>query len=368
MKKYFLVICSMTVSLTACAEFNTTWKNGWRFLVGPQFGFNAKGRLGVKGASIHVPSSSFISTRDDAKKRGDSIAIGSGRVNFPNGAFVDPVDSAGVSGETWNWHVPAGQMHDGKMSFANGYIEQSTIYEVVEGCDKDENWCVGANFGVERVVWKYGDFGVDVGFNFGFYLKDNWFKGSAGGYTRTDSVTEGAYLTDVDMGNAEVLNDPWSMNADGSYGAGTYAGPGPVISMNEISVSHAWGDETTRSSSSAYGPFSIRGDLQMYEFQLTLKPYYELTDWFMVRGTLGVGLDYRNFDVSVSGIGSDSSHDWDCYMLCGLGGLFHWEDICLGADFLRKVFDDDLDVDTRYVSGEIGNANWMLRVYIGYEF
>lgn len=366
--KKFIVMLPLFACMMASAEFVTDMNKGWRLTIGPQFNFNASGRLGVKGGAIPVPASSFSGSRVMAQAAGDAIAVGSGRTTFPNGGFVDPNDSAGIAGETWNWRLPAGSLNGGVMSFANAYTEQTSVYEVSGGSDKDDNWSVGANFGVERAVWKSGDFGVDVGFNFGFYLKDDWFKGSAGGYARTDSVTDGAYLTDVDMGNAAVLNDPWSMNADGSYGAGTYAGPGPVISMNEISVSHAWGDETTRSSSSAYGPFSIRGDLQMYEFQLTLKPYYELTDWFMVRGTLGVGLDYRNFDVSVSGIGSDSSHDWDCYMLCGLGGLFHWDNVCFGVDFLRKVFDDDLDVDTRYVNGSIRNANWMFRVYIGYEF
>lgn len=366
--KKFIVMLPLFACMMASAEFVTDMNKGWRLTIGPQFNFNASGRLGVKGGAIPVPTSSFFGTRAVAKAAGDAITVGAGRTTFPNGGFVDPNDSAGIAGETWNWRLPAGSLNGGVMSFANAYTERSSVYEVRGGSEKDDNWSVGANFGIERAVWKSGDFGVDVGFNFGFYLKDDWFKGSAGGYARTDSVTDGAYLTDVDMGNAAVLNDPWSMNDDGSYGGGTYAGPGPVINMNGISVSHAWGDETTRSSSSAYGPLSIRGDLQMYEFQLTLKPYYELTDWFMLRGTLGVGLDYRNFDVSVSGLGSDSSHDWDCYMLCGLGGLFYWDNICLGADFLRKVFDDELDVDTRYVNGSICNANWMFRVYIGYEF
>lgn len=366
--KKIIVILTLFACMMASAEFVTDIDKGWRLTVGPQFNFNARGRFGVKGGAIPVPSPSFSSTRAAAKAAGDAITIGSGRITFPNGGFIDPDDAAGIAGETCNWRLPAGSLDVGVMSFANAYTERSSVYEVSGGSEKDDNWSVGANFGIERAVWKSGDFGVDVGFNFGFYLKDDWFKGSAGGSTRTDSVTEGAYLTDVNMGNVTVLEDPWSMNDDGSYGAGTYAGPGPVISMNEISVSHAWGVETTSSSSSAYGPLSIRGDLQMYEFQLTLKPYYELTDWFMLRGTLGVGLDYRNFDVSVSGLGSDSSHDWDCYMLCGLGGLFYWDNICLGADFLRKVFDDELDVDTRYVNGSICNANWMFRVYIGYEF
>ena len=50
--------------------------------------------------------------------------------------------------------------------------------------------------------------------------------------------------------------------------------------------------------------------------------------------------------------------DWDCYMGYGFGGMFHWKGVCLGVDFPGKAFDDDLDVDTTYVNGSIGNAKW----------
>lgn len=140
------------------------------------------------------------------------------------------------------------------------------------------------------------------------------------------------------------------------------------LTQLKIGAKGRWGAENSRSTTSYSSPFSIRGDLQMYEFQLALKPYYELTEWFMIRGTLGVGLDYRNFDVKVSGLGSETSDDWDCYMVYGLGGMLYWKGMCLGADFLGKVFDDDLDVDTKYVNGSIGNAKWGFRAYVGYEF
>ena len=366
--KKFLVILPALACTMAHAEFATDLCKGWRFSVGPQFNFNASGRLGVKGGAIPLPAPSFSSTRGAAQSAGDSAQKGSWPLTMPNGAFVDPNDSAGVAGETWNWHVPAGQLDNGSMSIANAYSEHSTVYEAVGGSDKDYNWSAGASFGLDRAIWTYGDFGVEVGFNFAFFLKDDWFKGSSGGYVRKDTYTDGSYITDVSMGNAEVMNDPWTQNPDGSYGAGTYDGPGPVINLSEIDVTHRWGAENSRSTTSFSGPFSIRGDLQMYEFQLALKPYYELTEWFMIRGTLGVGLDYRNFDVKVSGHGSETVDDWDCYMVYGLGGMFHWEGVCLGADFLGKAFDDDLDVDTRYVNGAIGNAKWGFRVYVGYEF
>lgn len=367
--KKFLMIFPVFACTMAHAEFVTDLSKGWRFSVGPQFNFNASGRLGVKGGAIPLPAASFSSTRGAAQSAGDSIAVGTGKTTFGNGAFIDPNDAAGIVGETWNWYVPAGQMRNGSMSFANAYSEHSTVYEAVGGSDKDSNWSVGTSFGIDRAIWTYGDFGVEVGFNFAFFLKDDWFKGSAGGYRRTDSVIEGEYLTDVNF-NPDVVNDPWAQNPDGSWGVGTYEGPGPILDLNngDVAVSHRWGAESSRSTTSFSGPFSIRGDLQMYEFQLALKPYYELTEWFMVRGTLGVGLDYRNFDVKISGLGGETVDDWDCYMVYGLGGMFYWKGICLGADFLGKVFDDDLNVDTKYVNGSIGNAKWGFRAYVGYEF
>lgn len=373
MKKNVLVVGAMCLSIAASAKgadgFNTSWGGGWRLTIGPQFNFNAKGRLGVRGGAIPLPASSHSSTRDAAKAAGDGMSPSLGRVDFGNGVFIDPDDAAGIAGETWNWRLPAGQTSLGAMSVASPYVEQSTVYTAAEGGrDRDDANSTGVNFGIDRTVWTWGDFGIDVGFGFSFFIRDNWFKGRSGGYTRTDSHTSGSYITDVDLGNVDVLGDPWAQNPDGSYGAGTYEGPGPVLSLDEVSVSHRWGAEQTSTEKTSYGPFSIRGDLQMYEFQLAVKPYYELTEWFMVRGTLGVGLDYRSLDVRVSGMGRDTVRDWDCYMICGLGGMFRWNDFCLGADFLRKVFDDDMDVNTRYVNGSIGNASWMLRVYAGYEF
>ena len=348
--------------------FNTSLGSGWRLTFGPQFNFNAKGRLGVKAGAVPVPESLSSSSRAGAEAAGDRLTLGSGRTVFGNGAYIDPSDAAGVAGETWNWYVPAGRLNNGSMSFANPYMEQSTVYTAIGGSDRDDTYSAGASFGLDRNVWNWGDFGVDLGINFSFFIKDNWFKGRSGGYTRTDTYKSGSYITDVNLGNVDVLNDPWAQNPDGSYGAGTYDGPGPVLNLSEVSIAHRWGAEQTRTETTSCGSFSVRGDLQMYEFQFALKPYYKLTDWFMLRGTMGVGLDYRNFDARISGLGKDSEHDWDCYMICGLGGMFYWKDFCIGADFLHKVFDDDMDVNTRHVNGTVGNASWISRIYVGYEF
>ena len=125
--KKFLVILPVFVCTMAHAEFVTDLSKGWRFSVGPQFNFNASGRLGVKGGAIPLPAASFSSTRGAAKAAGDRISEGSWPLTLPNGAFVNPNDAAGIPGETWNWYVPAGQMNNGSMSFANAYSEHSTI-------------------------------------------------------------------------------------------------------------------------------------------------------------------------------------------------------------------------------------------------
>ena len=213
--------------------FVTDLGHGWRFTAGPQFNFNAKGRLGVKSWAMPVPASVYSSSRAAAQAAGDAISVGNGRADLPNGAYIDPSDAAGISGETWNWRVPSGQLNGGTMSFANGYAERSTVYEASNGgYANDDAYSVGANFGIDRTVWTWGDFGVDVGFNFSFFIKDNWFKGTSGGYVRTDTYTEGTYNTDVNLGNAAVFSDPWAQNPDGSYGAGTFHGPGPVINLD----------------------------------------------------------------------------------------------------------------------------------------
>ncbi len=109
---------------------------------------------------------------------------------------------------------------------------------------------------LRRAIWSHGRFGVDLGLGFSFFKKDNWFKGRAGGYRRTDRYETGAYVTDVDLGNADVFGDKWARNADGSFGAGSFDGPGPVLDLDEATVSHRWGAERSQTTETVEGPFT----------------------------------------------------------------------------------------------------------------
>ena len=91
--KRFLFLVMLAAVEVGHAEFVTDLSKGWRFSVGPQFNFNASGRLGVKGGAIPLPAASFSSTRGAAKAAGDRISEGSWPLTLPNGAFVNPHNS-----------------------------------------------------------------------------------------------------------------------------------------------------------------------------------------------------------------------------------------------------------------------------------
>ena len=105
MKRLLSVVVISCAALVVADEsngFNSSWSEGWRFRVGPQFNFGAKGRLGVRPGAIPLPASSSSSTRAAAQAVDGAMTPGSGRMDFPNGAFIDPVDAAGQEGSTWN--------------------------------------------------------------------------------------------------------------------------------------------------------------------------------------------------------------------------------------------------------------------------
>ena len=128
-----IVACASFVMADEGSGFNSSWSEGWRFRAGPQFSFGAKGRLGAKPGAMRLPPALSSSSRDAAQAEGDAMTPSSGRMSFPNGAFIDPVDAAGQEGSTWNWYIPAGQQAGGTMSFSSPYSEQSTIYTALGG-------------------------------------------------------------------------------------------------------------------------------------------------------------------------------------------------------------------------------------------
>ncbi len=236
---------------------------------------------------------------------------------------------------------------------------------------KDDDCTAGFNVGLDRELWRKGDFGVDLGVGFSYFFGHNFFRASGAAYSLQETGESGDYVTDIAF-SPVVVNDPWAQNADGSYGAGTYDGPGPVLDLSggDITVSHRWANQSSYSRSSSYR-LRASGDYEELEMMFAVKPFWEVTDWFRVRGTLGVAVSRTHFTFDVDGPEYSSRQrfdDWAVYGVGGLGGMFSWKGVCLGFDVLARFLDDDIEIRGRDVRGSVERSPWMLTVYVGYAF
>lgn len=360
--------------------FNTAWGEGWRVTVGGAMNGNLRSKLelrpgrALRGLSMPRPAGGM--SQGDAQAQGDAYDVGNGRTTFPNGGFIDPEDAAGVAGQTWNWYVPAGALDaDGTMSFSSPYSESAFAESGRNIHGKDDDYAAGFSVNLEREFWRKGAFGFDLGLGFSFFRNNDFFKAGGQAYSRREAYASGDYVTDVSFAQ-DIIDDPWAQNADGSYGAGTADGPGPVLDLNsgDVTVSHRWENQTSSSRSASYSVFAT-GDYEETELTLAVKPFWDVTDWFRVRGTLGAAVSRTHFvfDVYGRGDGADYSDrqrfdDWAVYGVGGLGGMFSHKGVCLGFDVIARFLDDEIKIHGRDVHGSVERAPWMLTAYVGYEF
>ena len=120
MKRLAVAIIVSGFAYAGAADgFNTSWDSGWRVSVGGAMNGNMRTKAGLRAdgawrraipARAAVPSGA---SRAEAQAAGDAYdSIGSGRVAFPGGGFIDPESSRTEPG-TWNWYLPPGAL-DGR--------------------------------------------------------------------------------------------------------------------------------------------------------------------------------------------------------------------------------------------------------------
>ena len=111
MKRIAVAIIVSGFAYAGAADgFNTSWGSGWRVSVGGAMNGNMRTKAGLRAdgawrraipARAAVPSGA---SRAEAQAAGDAYdSIGSGRVAFPGGGFIDPESSRTEPG-TWNWY------------------------------------------------------------------------------------------------------------------------------------------------------------------------------------------------------------------------------------------------------------------------
>jgi len=383
MKTLIFTLAAFAAS-TGFGGWNLGRGSGWRVVGGANYNAGLKTDLNVSGVRALPYMSAFNppagATRSEAEAASKAILNGQ-RVDLPNGGYIDP-DYTGKDffpDYTWNWHVPAGGYSSGTMSYNYDYVESSSVStgSLIDHSSTDRD-LPGFTVEIQRNLGQWGNFGLDMGFGFNYFKRNDVYKSSGEVYCRTDSIESGSYVSTV---SSSDLDDDWrsqAQNPDGSYGVGTFDGPGAMLPLsnggqNAFSFSSKI-NNISRSTHSMY--LDSSADYEEIELTITAKPYYDITEWFRVVGTLGAAVSRGQLDFDMMAMSdgqriySDSKRfsQWDCYGIGGLGGMFHHWHMCLGFDFLARFFDRDIDIDGRNVSGSVERCPWMFRIYAGFEF
>lgn len=379
-----------------CADGWTLLDGGWRISAGAVYNSPVKTRLSIAPMSAGRPAiSSGISgkTRAEAEAEAKGMKHGT-RTDYGSGAWFDSDSSLGDENWTWNGQIPnaRSRLSSDNQTFlldSVGYSDSVTTYESLDTGrfrDTDEAAMPGLNIELSRNLYhdEEYDFGLDLAFGVSYFFRHDVF--SAGGSYQTGrstTTTDGRYETTIDAPDGPYVDiipvDAWQWNDDGSYGAGSYSGfpgglGGPVFDLGSISTTHHPGQSASHQQTYG-GSCRVRGTYRELEMMLCVRPYYDLTDWFRLYGTLGIAVSRADLDLRMSFDGNGASdtrkrnfNDWDVYGVAGLGGMLRYKNFTLGADFLARFLDDDLSVNDKYVKGSLERGNWMFRLSLGYEF
>lgn len=372
------------VASTVFAGWNLDPASGWRIVGGANYNAGLKTDLNVNGAGA-IPYMTTIerpagATKSEAETASKAILNGQ-RVDLPNGGYIDP-NYAGKDNYpdyTWNWHVQFSEYSSGAISYSYDYVELSSAGTgSLNDHASTERDLPGFTIELQRNLGQWGDFGLDVGLGFNYFARNNIFHSKGEVYRRIDSIESGRYVSTI---SSPDLDETWlsqAQNPDGSYGAGTYDGPGAMLPLsssdqNTISFSSKISN-ISQSTQSLY--LDSSADYEEFELTIMAKPYYDVTEWFRVVSTLGVAVSRGRLDFDILAMSngrriytdSERFHQWDCYGIGGLGGMLHHGQTCIGVDLYARFFDCDINIDGRNVSGSVERCPWMFSAYVGFAF
>ncbi len=339
---------------------------GWRVSAGgfAGFGLKTKLRFAVPERVYSGPTSPAVGSPADIA----AALAGGRRVSFLNGAYVDP--SGNYEGTfTQNWRFPASSVDrtTGAVRLDSAQIDGAGM----SGRGSDDKTAFGASVELARTLYAHEDgFGVDLAVGFSWMRRNNCFKGRSGGkYMDRSSYL---YTPTPNGSNQAILTSPYIQPTDGYYGSGSAGGFAPVLDWSDLGPGTI---EQISSTSSSYSLYA-EGDYEEWNALLMAKPWWALTDWWLLTGTLGVGVSRSEFEIDVSGRfgdgGSYSSHrttdKWDCYGVGGFGVMFRVWRLDLSCDVLARFCQNDIKVHSEAVSGRIEKPDVFVCCAVGFEF
>ena len=345
-------------------QSETSGFGGWRLSAGGCFGFGLKTKLGFsvpRQMYATTPTSLALGSPSDIAAR---LASGQ-RVSFLGGAYIEPT---GGNQYTQNWRFPESSVDrsTGAVTFESTQLSAAEI----AGSGSEDDFAYGASFELARTLYAHEDgFGVDLAVGFSWMRRNNCFKASSsGGY-----MDHSTYVYTPSHGNMNqvVLTSPYLAPENGYYGAGTTSGMGAMLDWSDF------GPNTIEQTSTP-GSYSISasGDYEEWDILLLLKPWWEVTDFWRLTGTVGVGVARSEFESVVSATfgngGAYSSRktfdEWRGYGVAGLGTVFRCWRLDISLDVLARFGQDDMTVKSEALSGKIERPDLVLCAAVGFEF
>jgi len=138
-----------------------------------------------------------------------------------------------------------------------------------------------------------------------------------------------------------------------------------------------FGEDTISASTERLGyNVNASGDYEEWELSFMLRPWYEVTDWFRVNVTAGLGLTRSEFDYSVlAAMGGGRNHsihsseeEWRAYGLLGAGVLLRAWMFDVSCDVLARLGQSDMDINGEAVRGKVEKPDLFVRLAVGFEF
>lgn len=349
--------------------WNLDLTRGWRLTGGAEFGGPVDANFRTIRGTARGPITRTESglSREEAK---DAVTYKGVRLDLPGVGFIDPTSEIEEADLSWNWKLP--------VSSISGTVGDSPYREVTASersialsADGD-----GANPGVSlelsRELWSSQEltFGVDFAFGLAWSRKSNLVRAGGPVYERNETANSGSYA--LSLGNQEWMTDPWLESEGGMYGVGNPQGPGPVMDLTLLGTVERGPHKTT---SGYLECMNVSGDWEEWDLRFMMKPWWDVTDWLRLYGTLGVEVARTHFGLDVSGTAGSWSygrrHSYDKWQVNGLGGggvALRWSHLTMGVDFLARFLQQEIKVDDAELHGRIDRQPWLFRVYAGVDF
>ena len=361
----FVAACAVAIAATEATASTAGTFGGWRISSGGKFGFGLKTRL-----NSTVPQSFYSSATSPALGSGAAIgaALMSGtRVDFINGAFIDPTSSYAVP-NTQNWQIPVSDL-DTTLKTLTFYSQQISGSSVNAAGRDDDAVSYGASIELERTLFAHeSGFGLDFGVSLDWMRANNCFKISGSGLYL--SRTRYTYTPSSPTVNSALFSGLLPVYG-GYYGIGS-----PTLAGTPLNYGDFNGSTITTSSTTSGYSMDASGDYEEWEILLLLKPWYEIKPWWRVNATIGLGVTRSEFEYTVmANFGQDGVYrsrnttaEWRCCPVAGVGTLVKVWEIDLSCDFLVRISPDSMSIRGEGISGTIEKPDCILRLAAGIDF